>query len=119
MRTILWRLWLILRDRPFATCPLCGGTGDECDNWGEWMECECCDHWKHLEDWGMPWFVGRVPLLRWPAFWLLAHTGLHRSWIGWALCSLGFHDWRDESFGRLCRRCYEMREQQEPTESPE
>lgn len=110
MKTLLWRLWLIVRYRPFFTCPLCRGSGGGKDYWGEWIECQCYDHWCHLEDWGMEWFVGRVPLLRWPHLWLLKKTGLHRSFIGWALCRLGWHRWKPLVDGRICTRCYDMEE---------
>lgn len=61
------KLWLIIWHRPFVTCPFCKGRGGDVVGYyePEWTECrECWDYWKDLDDWGLAWFAGRLPLLK-------------------------------------------------------
>lgn len=66
LRTWAARLWLIARHRPFFTCPFCRGNGGAMSGYyePEWCECSACwPRWEGLEDHGMKWFIGRMPLM--------------------------------------------------------
>ena len=106
-----------LRDRPFFKCPVCQGSGGELVNTpdciNEWWECmECFPYWERVADCGRPhdFWEGRVPLLRWLRLQLMVRTG-HLHLRHWLLCSLGRHDWMDETDLEpglyVCARCYE------------
>lgn len=121
------RLWLIVRHRPLITCPICKGVGGEISGYyePEWSECSACwHHWEDLEDHGMPWFVGRLPLLMYVRARLSLRFGLwyparFRDVLG---CKLGIHSWMSEEEScagpgtRLCGVCYAMKK---ATPSPE
>jgi hypothetical protein len=110
------RAWLIVKRRPFLRCPFCKGEGGAVQGYyePEWTECRVCfDHWNELDDYSMPWFVGRLPLLQWIRAKVAQRFGL---WYVVSvrealLCRLGFHRWRPEDGIepglRICCRCYE------------
>lgn len=79
----------------------------------EWSECDCWRYWEDLEDWGVTWFVGRLPLLP------LIRAKLSRRFLkldqvtrfrDLVRCLTGFHPWMNEEIEpgrRLCGVCFE------------
>lgn len=114
------RVWLVVRHRPLITCPFCKGAGGEMSGYyePEWSECSACwGHWNDLEDHGIRWAVGRLPL--WD--YLRARASL---WCGmWELtrfrdlirCKLRIHRWMNEDDMepglRICCVCYATKKQ--------
>jgi hypothetical protein len=115
---MLKKLFLILKHRSIFCCPFCKGHGGEVSGYyePEWTECHCCyEHYDELNDHGMEWFVGRVPLWVWIRakvsirceFWF---CGTIRNCIR---CRMGWHYWMDESRiepgYEVCACCYTAR----------
>lgn len=110
------RIWLFIRNRPLIKCPFCNGAGGEMSGYyeREWTECsECWRHWDELEDRGINWVVGRMPLLKFIRAKLSIRLGHWRTACIRELiaCKLGRHDWMNEDEAepglRICRVCYE------------
>lgn len=113
-KMFFYKIWLIIKHRSFFVCPWCKGTGGESDYFGEWCECSFCyEHFDELEDYGMNWFVGKVPLLRYITIKLQMAWGLpYPIRFRYILkCKLGFHnlDYNEDLYGEtgaVCTCCY-------------
>lgn len=115
VRSFFRKAWLVVKHRPFFTCPFCRGDGGrmgytDCGN--EWSECSCCyDHWDDLSDHGLTWFEGRIPLWELVRSKVSIWCGL---WYPLRLCTLfrckvlRWHRWVDEpDHGvRICACCW-------------
>lgn len=116
VREFAVKAWLVVRHRPFFTCPLCKGKGGAMQGYyePEWSECSACyERWESLDDHGWTWFVGRLPLLDYLRCRASIRCGM------WELtrfrdlirCKLGIHRWHDdEAVGKpICCVCYEVK----------
>lgn len=116
LRDALRAMWLIVKHRPLLTCPLCKGRGGEVSGYyePEWSECDCEPHWDQLEDAGMTWCVGRLPVWWWVRVKVSMSRGLCFMGIPRVRdvlrCAVGWHNWhKEESMGAgsyLCVVCF-------------
>jgi hypothetical protein len=112
--TIRWRLrqlWLLIRYLPILKCPACKGDGGDTDYWGEYDECRYCyPSWGETRWHGLWWTEGRLSPWRWWRTWLEVKTG-QRTATGWLLCHCGLHNWDKIHGGKVCMRCYELKQE--------
>lgn len=111
------KLWLVIRWRALFKCPICDGAGGAMEGYyePEWSECECYYYWESLEDWGLTWFVGRLPLLpfvRASVSRRLLKIEYILTFQDIARCFTGFHRWMPREYQiqrnqRICAVCFQ------------
>jgi len=115
-------LWLVIWLHPLLKCPLCDGTGGAMEGYyePEWCECDCWPRWEPLEDGGLSWFVGRLPLLEW----LRAQLSVRLLKLYTIVpfreilrCKIGYHAWMAREFWpepnvKVCATCFESATEQ-------
>jgi hypothetical protein len=112
----LYKIWLIVKHRPFIKCPFCGGIGGSIEGYyeREWSECHACyDEWRGLDDCNLSWFVGKTSLLNWIRSKLSIRSGLwYRAKLVTILrCKIGLHKFSEMGYDeKLCVYCYKVRD---------
>lgn len=106
--------WLVLWLHPLFKCPFCDGAGGAMEGYyePEWSECHCWHSWETLEDRGLKWFTGRLPLIEWCRAKLSFKYQLGGIMPFRLIlrCRLGFHSWLDEEIEeglKICGVCWD------------